>query len=441
MSLTNGAISSAWLKHAPKPRPLGAGENWHVFLSYRSVNRTWVLNLYDVLQQLGFRTFIDQCALKPGEILARRLQSALTTSQAGVLIWSRATGDSEWVEREYSTLDALTMKKKDFQFVPIVLDGSDLPPFVAIRVYLDFSSYPDGPNGGELLRLVHGITGQPLTEDAARFAVEQDEAAKRAQLKIKAALRTGKAERILEVASEGGLPWDTSPALTCLAAESLTKLKNYREALDLLRRVRERFPNAIRPKQLYALALARRGANNDLDEAQDLLAELYEAGERDPETLGIFARTWMDRYAVSGDVSDLCQSRDYYAEAFERAPDDYYTGINAAAKSVLLGTPEDLKKADDYAARVQDVVGVDARSGDYWWSATVAEVFLIRKQYADAARVYAAAVAMARKETGSHESTWMQACRLMAKLNPSDEERAMVRAAFDHLPDCTALKL
>jgi hypothetical protein len=48
---------------------------------------------------------------------------------------------------------------------------------------------------------------------------------------------------------------------------------------------------------------------------------------------------------------------------------------------------------------------------------------------------------MAPKETGSHESTWKQACRLMARLNPSDEERAMVRSVFTHLPDCPELKL
>jgi hypothetical protein len=44
------------------------------------------------------------------------------------------------------------------------------------------------------------------------------------------------------------------------------------------------------------------------------------------------------RCATSGDISDLRNSRDLYADAFSRAPDDYYTGINAAAKSVLAGT-------------------------------------------------------------------------------------------------------
>jgi hypothetical protein len=42
-----------WMRLAPEPRELTNGEQWHVFLSYRSVNRSWVLNLYDVLREVG----------------------------------------------------------------------------------------------------------------------------------------------------------------------------------------------------------------------------------------------------------------------------------------------------------------------------------------------------------------------------------------------------
>src|SRR5262249_36428005 len=150
---------------------------------------------------------------------------------------------------------------------------------------------------------------------------------------------------------------------------------------------------------------------------------LYQAGQRDPETLGIFGRTWMDRYGTSKDMSDLQQSRDLYAEAFQRAPDDYYTGINAAAKSVLLGTPEDIDRGGKLADQVQTIVGVDPVGVDYWKTATVGEVFLLKKDYANAGRLYTAAVNMARSEKGSHESTWKQACLEMQQLNPTPEER------------------
>jgi hypothetical protein len=47
--------------------------------------------------------------------------------------------------------------------------------------------------------------------------------------------------------------------------------------------------------------------------------------------------------------------------------------------------------------------------------------------------MYEKAVAMARSEKGSHESTFTQAKRLMEKLNSTVEERKMVAEAFKHL--------
>jgi tetratricopeptide (TPR) repeat protein len=68
-------------------------------------------------------------------------------------------------------------------------------------------------------------------------------------------------------------------------------------------------------------------------------------------------------------------------------------------------------------------------------TATVAEVYLLMKNYQDAARLYKAAVRMARTETASHAATWTQARRLMDKLQPREEDRMLVRSAFAHLPD------
>lgn len=429
------APSEQWLRLAPKPRPLGTGEKWNVFLSYRSVNRTWVLNLYDVLHQQGFEVFLDQVVLTGGDQLIRVLEQGLEQSQAGVLVWSSATAESEWVRREYETLERQANDRSTFCFVPVRMDNSKLPVFARNRVFLDFSSYPDGPNGGELLRLLHSITGKPLSPEAAHFAAQQDAIAKQQADEIGAAIRNKDPELLLELFDTGGLAWETSSALGCKAAEGMIKLGRNDDAVKMLESLETRFPRAIRPRQLRALALARRGQDADLRKAQRILGALYEAGERDPETLGIYARTWMDRYTNSADRSDLEQSRDLYAEAFEKATDDYYTGINAASKSVLLGTPADLAKANDYAARVQQIVGKEPHAGDYWMTATVGEVFLLMKNYSEAARLYKAAVATARSEKASHESTWKQACRLMDKLNPSDEERSLIRGAFPHLPD------
>jgi tetratricopeptide (TPR) repeat protein len=254
------------------------------------------------------------------------------------------------------------------------------------------------------------------------------------------AVSTGRPERLVELFEQGGLVWHTSATLGCKAAEGLTKLGDHGRAIAMLTTLEQRFPKALRPRQLHALVLLRRARDNgpeaDLAAAQEILGELYEARERDPETLGIYGATWMERFTRSGRLLDLKKSRDLYAEAFKSAQDDYYTGINAAAKSVLIGTDEDLARAAELASQVQQIVGTEPHPRDYWKTATVGEVFLMQKQYADAARLYDAAVAMAPTETGSHKSTWLQACRLMVKLQPTVAERARIRQVFQHLPDC-----
>ena len=68
--------------------------------------------------------------------------------------------------------------------------------------------------------------------------------------------------------------------------------------------------------------------------------------------------------------------------------------------------------------------------GDYWKTATVAEVMLIQKKYKEAAEIYEAAVGMARKEGGSIESTLKQATRLLEKLQPTEAEKKAVLDAF-----------
>src|SRR6188768_1946384 len=87
-----------WLALAPKVPQLGNGQHWHVFLSYRSLNRTWVLHLYDALRTAGFTVFVDQLEIAAGDSLARRLNNALTGSQSGVIVWSTHYNDSEWCQ-------------------------------------------------------------------------------------------------------------------------------------------------------------------------------------------------------------------------------------------------------------------------------------------------------------------------------------------------------
>lgn len=421
------------LKFAPKPVPLREGNIWNVFLSYRSINRAWVLNLYDILNELGHKVFLDQYVIKPGDILIEKLEDALEKSQVGILIWSSEARDSDWVRKEYYALEKKATRNQDFNFIPVRVNHVSLPLFADNRIFIDFTAYPDGPNGGDLIRLLHAIVGLPLSLEAIKFSNDLDESSEMAFAQVNASIRNGRWERLLELIEQGGIPWETSAALGCKTANGLISLKRYTEAINVLKKLEKKFPKSLRPKQLKALALARRGIATDIVDAQEILGVLNDLNHLDPESLGIYARTWMDRYLLSNDLNDLKQSRRLYSEAFEKSPDDYYTGVNTAAKSILIGTDADIAKGYGYADRVQKIVGNNPIPGDYWKTATVAEVLLIKKQYKEAGEMYAEAVLIEPKSFGSHESTKNQASKLLEKLNASESEKFQVLNAFAHL--------
>jgi len=413
-----------WLDFAPKRDALPAGKEWHVFLSYRSVNRPWVLALYDVLNVLGYKVFLDQYVLTAAAPLAIALGDALDASAGAVMIWSGSYEDSEWCKQEFAKLETMQSLKKGFRYVIARIDESEIAGLAATKLWIDFSKQREGPAGSGLLSLLYGLKGQPLPPAAVKLAAEVDAQMRDGLLSVKAACDAGDADALVALAETDDMAWTGSPMLICSVAEGLIAMKKTPEAIRVLDRVEAAFPKALRPKQLRGLALAR---SRQTIKAQLLLGKLYAAGEIDPETLGVLARTWMDRYNQSGDQLFLLKSRDLYRQAFEAFPTDYYTGINAASKSLLAGEKE---TAAQLAARVQKVVGDKPVANDYWMTATAAELQLLQAKFPEAAALYRAAVVMAPGAKASHESTHAQAKLLSQALGASDEQRALMDAAF-----------
>jgi hypothetical protein len=187
-------------------------------------------------------------------------------------------------------------------------------------------------------------------------------------------------------------------------------------------------PETTASEQLRGLALLRSG---NTIKAQLVLGRLYAGGEIAPDTLGILARTWMDRYHQSGEKIFLLNSRDIYRQAFEASPTDYYPGINAASKSALAGEKE---TAAQLAKRVQDLIGDKAVPGDYWKTTTVAEVQLLQGNVAAAADLYHGAVQNAPYDQGSHKSSHGQAKLLLSAIGATDNQKARIDAAFPPHP-------
>ena len=414
-----------WLKLAPPAPSLEPGQKWHVFLSYRSTERKWVLGLYDILTQLKYHVFMDQFVLVAGEGLASSIGENLDASQSGVLIWSAHSDDSVWCKKEYNAFEARE-GSGDFNFVAVRLQDAQLPGFVSGALWIDASLQRDGPSGTALLRLLYGLQGKPLPSEAVRMATQMDETTKADLASIRNSVSDRDVDAIVRLveARKDDLAWQSGPVLACAAAQALISIGSPETAVRLLNGVRAAFPAAVRPRQLFGLALARM---HNWKEAKSALGELYELGERDPETIGIYARTWMDAYAATGDRLMLRRSRDLYAEGFAKAPSDFYLGINAAAKSVFL---DELDAGAQLASAVEKLVGTKAKSGDYWHWATVAETQLIQRNFDAAATGYREAVVISPGAVDDHRSTCKQARLLLKHLETKPEQRAHVLGAF-----------
>jgi len=417
-----------WLQHAPTATALEAPQKYHIFISYRSVNRFWALHLYDVLTQLGYKVFMDQFVLAAGAALAGSLGEALQSSRAATMVWSTSFADSQWCMDEYNALMARRSEDTSFRYVIVTVDMAKVPALSAGAIRLDFSADRDGPIGSNLLRLLHGLNGNPLPADTVKFAADYDDQLATARNRIATAREQGNKQRLLGLAKSQDLAWQTSSGLGCEVADALIGLDDPEAALGVLDLVQAGFPRALRPKQLRGLALARAGRSAD---AAELLGELYKAGELDPETGGLYARTWMDRYKVTKDATHLRKSRDMYLRMFEMSRDSY-NGINAAAKSLFLG---ETAMSVQLAARVEKIVGTQAVADKYWDTATVAEAQLLQSRFEEAAALYRDAVQIATEDHGSHRSTSGQARLILEALNPPPEVMTNVLAAFDH-PGC-----
>jgi len=148
------------------------------------------------------------------------------------------------------------------------------------------------------------------------------------------------------------------------------------------------YPGSRRLAWASGQALVRTGA---LEQARALIEPICAAGAVDEELLGLLARIRKDQWRRGGEARHLRESRDTYLEAF-RATGGFYTGINAASTSRLLGEGE---RAAELA---REVLAICERTGagDYWTLATMGEALLLLGREDDAAERYARAAAGAR---------------------------------------------
>lgn len=135
-------------------------ERWDVFVSYAHEDQAWVRVLAENLHRAGRDVFFDQWEVVGGSLLSQRLQDGLASSNAVVLVVSRAVVGKAWWQEEFAAAMAGVVAGVQ-RLVPVLLDDVPLPPFVASRVWVDFR-HLDAPaqyeaRFADLVRAVQGV--------------------------------------------------------------------------------------------------------------------------------------------------------------------------------------------------------------------------------------------------------------------------------------------
>jgi tetratricopeptide (TPR) repeat protein len=413
-----------WLQHAPPPPPRG-NNLYDAFISYRSSDRAWAMALYDVLKLAGWQAFLDQYDLVPGGNLETSLTEGLEASSAGVILWSGRTKDSKWCERERNAMRALReQRNRTFNYIFAKLDAEELPLFARSDLYVSFEESPEGPRGVNLLKLMCGMRGIALPPDAVVMAQQVDAEAKQAMIQINGAIEAGNAAKLLKIGTSAHPGLLALPGPILATAQGLTRLGRYDDARTVLKRALLLFPQSVRARQLEGLALRRL---KKYQEAVDVLSELKAEGHQDPETLGILAAAKDGLFRETGKMLHLRNARELYRTAFQGDPKDYYTGINAASKSLFLGEPAEAARL---AGEVLPLVEKAIDGKDLWSACTLGEVYLLQGKVDEAVAQYQKVIDNNPNASGDLKGTGEQAERICAALKLSSEDTAKIIAPF-----------
>jgi hypothetical protein len=419
-----------WLQYAPKA-PERGDNAYDVFISYRSSDRAWAMALYDALKLAGWEPFLDQYDLVPGANLETSLAERLQASSSGVILWSSRTKDSEWCKRERQAMTTLKDRGRNsphpFRYVFAKLDAEPLPLFAQADLYIDFEESPEGPRGVNLLKLMCGMRGVSLAPEAVVMAQKVDQDVQRILVAINGAVEAGNPARLREIGTSAEPGILASPGPVLAAAQGLIRMGRCEDALEVLKHAYAYFPKAIRVKQLEGLVLRRLQRYQD---AIDVLSELKAAGHQDPETMGILGAAWDGLYQESGKMLHLRRSRELYRTAFQGDPKDYYTGINAAAKSLFLGESHE---AERLAAEVLPLVKAAGDGNDFYAGCTLGEVYLLQRDLNAAAVQYQKVIDRHSSKVADLAGARQQATRICSALQLSEEETEKVLALFELL--------
>jgi hypothetical protein len=142
---------------APRMRGAALGEHVpHLFLSYSSKDKEWVLQLAEDLNLCGVDVWFDSWELRVGDDLHERIADAVAKSRFVAVVVTKSFSASKWIQGEVH--QALSREKAEDRPVvlPLLAEDVSAPPVLSSKKFLDFGR-DYFPSLAHLAGLIHDL--------------------------------------------------------------------------------------------------------------------------------------------------------------------------------------------------------------------------------------------------------------------------------------------
>jgi nucleoside phosphorylase len=139
----SGAVNPGSIRVKNKNDPPGKGGQWKwdVFISYSRQDEAIASKIEEHLKNSGLRVWRDKDRIKPGDLFLKKLETGLEQTAAVVVLVSKSSMKSGWVEEEYSRAISISKEdRKSLRIIPVLIEGITSPPgFLANRSWVDLN--------------------------------------------------------------------------------------------------------------------------------------------------------------------------------------------------------------------------------------------------------------------------------------------------------------
>lgn len=116
---------------------MARNKTYDIFLSHSSLDIDFTNKLHNLLEQAGFNVWYDEKRLTSNTHLLSDLPKYIGNSESFIVVLSKNSCYSTWVQDEYGYARELQKNKKLKAIIPIVIDDCDLPCFFNNYKWID----------------------------------------------------------------------------------------------------------------------------------------------------------------------------------------------------------------------------------------------------------------------------------------------------------------